>query len=101
MAKERFEKAREITREHRAAMDRLSSKKVTPAAAAAAAANKPVSRRSPRNNVENNPPSSTFVPSNLVVGEFNFGGVSKQKGANGQVPYSTSKVWLKFTRLFV
>ena len=97
MAKERFEKAREITREHRAAMDRLSSKKVTPAAAAA---DKQV-RRSPRNNVENNPPSSAFVPSNLVVGEFNFGGVSKQKGANGQVPYSTSKVWLKFTRLFV
>ena len=50
VAKERFEKAREITREHRAAMDRLS-KKVTPAPAA----DKPV-RRSPRNNAENNPP---------------------------------------------
>ena len=79
MAKERFEKAREITREHRAEMDRLS-KRVTPAAAA----DKPV-RRSPRNNAENNPPppsqvqsSNTFVPSNLVVGEFNFGGVTKR-----------------------
>ena len=76
MAKERFEKAREITREHRAEMDRLS-KRVTPAAAADKAV-----RRSPRNNAENNPPqvqsSNTFVPSNLVVGEFNFGGVSKR-----------------------
>ena len=64
-------------------MDRLS-KKVTPAAA-----DKPV-RRSPRNNVENNPPpqpqsskSFPFVPSNLVVGDLNFGGVSKKAdGAN-------------------
>ena len=68
-------------------MDRLS-KKVTPAAA-----DKPV-RRSPRNNVENNPPqpqpapaqsskSFPFVPSNLVVGDLNFGGVSKKPdGAN-------------------
>ena len=54
VAKERFEKAREITREHRAAMDSLC-KKATPAAAAAT--DKPV-RRSPRNNIENNPPPS-------------------------------------------
>ena len=52
VAKERFEKAREITREHRAAMDTLC-KKATPAAAT----DKPV-RRSPRNNIENNPPPS-------------------------------------------
>ena len=55
-------------------------------------------RRSPRNNAENNPPpsqssSNAFVPSNLVVGEFNFGGVvsKQQQGANHKAFKFTAK----------
>jgi hypothetical protein len=81
MVKEKFEKAKEMAGRHQEVMDKLS-KRVTPMDGA----RKPM-RRSPR-NAENNPPAAAaaaaFVPSNLVVGEFNFGGVARKSTGVGK-----------------